>query len=250
MKCNNKVKHYKSIFKTLEWITYLGLLLGSGQFIIKVWYAFQSEETSIKHFSKQWQEMIPPKVIFCFNPLLKTSVLEKYNITLSDLMGNIEFESNSTIFEEGFYQLEKDFNVEIKHLTYGQIINKSVNIEEVYTFYNGKCFKINPETKIKKMEYLSIKILTSKDLLEGDIPKANFYVMSEHNSNDIITDQWVSGKQPIQFEIDLNEKISTDINLQMYEYMRLDMVSNCTLEPNPVVCGAKKLVKIKTIIKV
>ena len=240
MKCNNKVQQYKTIFKTLEWMIYLGLLLGSGQFIIKVWNAFQSEETSIKHYSKQWNEMFPPKVIFCFNPLIKTSILEKYKITLSDLMGNIEFETNSTIFEEGFYQVEKDFNVEINHLTYNQITKKSVNIEEVYTFYNGKCFKINPETKLKKMDYFSIKISTSKDLLEGDIPKANFYVMSEHNANDIITDQWVSGKQPIQFEIDLKEKISMDINLQMYEYMSLGMVSNCSLESNPVVCGAKE----------
>ena len=188
MKCNNKVQQYKTIFKTLEWMIYLGLLLGSGQFIIKVWNAFQSEETSIKHYSKQWNEMFPPKVIFCFNPLIKTSILEKYKITLSDLMGNIEFETNSTIFEEGFYQVEKDFNVEINHLTYNQITKKSVNIEEVYTFYNGKCYKINSKTKIKDLEYYSIRIIPNKYLSSRDIPKVNFYVMSEDNSYDIITD--------------------------------------------------------------
>ena len=229
MKWQDKAKQLQTIFKSLQWIIYLGLFLGSGQFIIKVWNAFLSEETSIKHYSKQWNEIIPPKVIFCFDPLIKKSVLEKYNVTLHDLMGNIEFETNSSIFEEGFYQMETDFNVEINQVTSNEITKKSVNIGEVYTFYNGKCFKINPEAKIKDMEYYSIKIIPSKELLESDIPKVHYYLMSEDNSNDIIIDQWVSGKQPIQIEIDLKDKIFVDINLQMFEYKRLNSVSNCSV---------------------
>ena len=114
------------------------------------------------------------------------------------------------------------------------------NIEEVYTFHNGKCFKINLKAKIKEMEYYVIKITPSKQLLDSDIPKVNFYVTSEDNSYDIITDQWVSGKQPIQFEIDLKEVVSYDLNLQMFEYKKLDSVSNCSQNSNPIICGASK----------
>ena len=231
----------EKIFKTFEWFIYLALYLGSGFFILNVWNAFQSRETSIKHYSKQWETMIPPKVTFCFVPLIKTSVLDKYNLTLSDVMGRKNLEINSTFLEEGYYQLGRDFDIETMEPSVQTDFEQQIhNIEEVYTFHNGKCFKINLKAKIKEMEYYVIKITPSKQLLDSDIPKVNFYVTSEDNAYDIITDQWVSGKQPIQFEIDLKEVVSYDLNLQMFEYKKLDSVSNCSHDSNPIICGAKK----------
>ena len=51
MEKNDNVRFLRSLFKTLEWITILGLFVVGGCFVRKVWIAYQSKETSVKHYT-------------------------------------------------------------------------------------------------------------------------------------------------------------------------------------------------------
>ena len=95
----------------LEWLTFGGLMIGVGFFVQEVWRDYQSHVTTIKQYSERFDATDPPTITFCFNPPIKTQVLEKYNLTIPQLLSHDEKEKDSYILEEGFYKIGRDFNV-------------------------------------------------------------------------------------------------------------------------------------------
>ena len=238
MEKNDNVRFLRSLFKTLEWITILGLFVVGGCFVQKVWIAYQSKETSVKHYTEKLDKLVPPTVTFCFDPMIKKSVTEKYNLTFLEILGYGNYETNLSLIDEGLYQIGRDFNVSSYIFTEGVI--STPKYEEILTLYNGKCFKISPITKLKEMEYYIIDITLIKDQTERQTPKINFYFTSEENSYEIITSQSVSGTRPVTIKTKYKESTIYNTNLQILKHKKLDFISKCGHGSKMMTCAAQK----------
>ena len=234
-------KLIKLFLVLLEWATFVGLMLGVGFFVQEVWRDYQSKVTTIKQYSELWEELEPPTITFCFNPPIKKQVLLKYNKTLQEFLGYSNFETNIDLLEEGYYQIGRDFNISKwgKELTLGK--NDQMIIQKIYTFWNGLCYSITPRIKLHKLSYYGIGIRANNSIETKYLPKVNFFLTSEQTSRDIIIGQSTDGTHPLHIDADLKEKIEYYTTLQVFNYKKLETVSNCSYSSNPpLICGAQK----------
>ena len=228
------------LFKTLEWIAILGLFVVGGCFVQKVWIAYQSKETSVKHYTEKSEEMVPPTVTFCFDPMIKKSVTEKYNLTFLEILGYGNYKTNLSLIDEGLYQVGRDFNISSHIFTNSKGVFLTPKYEEILTLYSGKCFKISPINNLKEMEYYIIDIMLIKNQTERQAPKINFYFTSEDNSYEIITSQSVSGTRPVTIKTKYKESTIYNTNLQILKHKKLDFISKCGHGSKIMTCAAQK----------
>ena len=80
MKVAVKQQILQTCFKLLDWLIFIGLVLSAVIFVKDVIIHFQSGDTSIKVSSKTMEHIEIPTITFCFQPTVKTSVLNKYGI--------------------------------------------------------------------------------------------------------------------------------------------------------------------------
>ena len=232
----------------LEWSIFGGLMIGVGFFVQEVWNDYKSQVTTVKQYSEKWEKIIPPTMTFCFNPPVKPSVLEKYNISLPEFLGYRSFESNISLLEEGFYQIGRDFNVKRLEKTLNVEDNdEKESIKQIYTFWNGFCYQFTSKVKVEKLEYFSIDVIMNNVSRIGQLPKVDFYLTSEENSHGIIIDQWNDGGQPLHQETNFNGEIDYCPYLHLLVHKRLPKVSNCSEIAHPLVCGTKKYFSLQKL---
>ena len=226
----------------LEWLTFGGLMIGVGFFVQEVWRDYQSHVTTIKQYSERFDATDPPTITFCFNPPIKTQVLEKYNLTIPQLLSHDETEKDSYILEEGFYKIGRDFNVTNRNNVQQHLgDNDKMRLEEIYTFWNGICTKVSPMITFKRLMFYGFVLELSEQIEIKHFPKVDFFLTSEQNAYDIILSQWTDGNQPLQVEADLKEKVQHDLSLQIFNYKKLEIVSNCSYVAEPsIICGAQR----------
>ena len=100
------------LYKAIEWILVLGLLAGSIWFMKDVWDKFRSKKSSFTVFEEVRKEM--PTTTVCFEPYGKPSVMERYGVSLQDLVfstfsDDINEKPWIQFKEEMQYVLGKDF---------------------------------------------------------------------------------------------------------------------------------------------
>ena len=241
-KCD-RTKIVRISVKIVEWMIFAGLICGVGYFVQGVWYDYQSQETSIKQHSEKWDTITPPTITFCFNPPVKQSILEKYNLTFKDFFGfgEVKRNFNLSVVREALYRFGRDFNI-----TEGDILqnlgeNKNMKIEEIYTFWHGTCIKVTPLVKIKTVAWFGFVIEMTEDMAIVHLPKIDFYLTSEDNAYGIIQGQWIDGSQPLHIETNTKNNFTYDVNLEIFKYKKLVKVSNCSYTGvSSVLCGAFK----------
>ena len=206
------------VLKTLKYLILLGLVLLACIFTDDVVRKFVSNKTSIV-FSEEERKELPTTVI-CFNPFVKMSVLDKYNISFYDFkyLQNIKdlpkaWDAWDKILSETFYEIDKDFNIFFKvlydkhKLKLGQNIIKDmdgieVDVEALTTIWNGICYKITATFRKKEMiDYIRLDIKFDNQLMDRDIPKVEIYLTSKANSYGILATNWLQG-QVTKFSID------------------------------------------------
>ena len=75
----------EKLFKALEWLIMLGLLVASVFFVRDVWNKYQDKATSIKISTKELKNMNDkPTITICFDPNAKKSALDRFNITMEE----------------------------------------------------------------------------------------------------------------------------------------------------------------------
>ena len=89
------------------------------------------------------------------------------------------------------------------------------------------------------MEHYGIILDMNEDIEEKHVPEVNFYVTSEEGSNNIITEQLMAGSQPVHVKAKA-ENVEIGLSLQAYQYKKLEFISNCSENLNPMTCGAIK----------
>ena len=232
--CSNS----KLSWKIIEWIAFIGLLFVSGFFVKKVLHEYSTKATSIKTYFEEQRKLDLPVIVMCFNPPINSLVRKKYNATVYDIVGLTDFISNTTIYEEGIYKMERDFNITFDGI--GK--HKNIEITEMYTLLSATCYRIKPHQKKKVRMSFNLNVIMKEDL--EFIPNVSFYFTSDQNSYNVISEDL---KGNILF---LNTKGSGfyTVMLQKSEYKKLHEVSNCNQENIiPMECISKRLVKILSL---
>ena len=151
-----------------------------------------------------------PTTVLCFSPFVKKSALQRFNISLLDLI----FIEHSTSYpnvtftefnNEAFYRINVDFTMEYSNSETHTDLNigsnnietsegqqLSIVVEELLTLDYGICYKINGQA------IGSVAIKLHEDLVppygsDGTIPY--IYITSEENAYGILDTTWINGDE-------------------------------------------------------
>ena len=194
-------KHDK-LFKILEWVLVIGLVLASFWFMTDVWEKFRSKKTSFTVYHEIRKEM--PTTAVCFEPYGKPSVMAKYGISLQDLVfatfpEDVSDKSWKDFRDEMQYVLGKDFyftyysddGISSAILDADGLYNLGdekdvIEVENMQTVWSGLCVRITFKKHIPG-SYLGMYIDFKNDSLKvSDVPNPVLYVTSEDNAYGII----------------------------------------------------------------
>ena len=237
----------KTFCKIFLWSTYLFLMVGVGFFVQEVYDEYFAKSTSIKSYVEIQDLMVPPTIMICFNPVVKNSVLLKYNMNLVDFIGFGNTETNLSMYDEGLYKIGRDFNITIIWNEHHIVVtnetnanNSFVSVEEIYTFYNGRCYKITPNFKVKAMNAFMTKIEMDQSIEPIDLQFVNLHFTSEENSLGIIQGQWLEGKHSLSLEAKLNKSVGFEVYPELHKLKKLKLTNNCHPKINTTKCMINK----------
>ena len=248
----------ETFFKILDWLLFIGLVLSAVLFVKDVIIHFQSGDTSIKVSSKTMEHMEIPTITFCFQPTVKTSVLNKYGITLYDFVGNFVPNMSKSwpdFYNEVSYKIGIDFYVRMsltEHISsfnnklHSNLVIENINLtksqlnlinfEEVYTLDSGLCYKITPKIKTTGGEYNKIELIFYYTLPDEDIPRVELFFSSEDNAYGIMTSNWVIG-DTYSMKIESKNLLKFNVKLTPMNYIKLN--SKCNKEAS-IQCISQK----------
>ena len=190
------------LYKILEWGFVIGLIVASFWFMTDVWEKFESKRTGYTVYEEIWREM--PTTVVCFEPYGKPSVMEKYGISLQDLVLNYfpEAVNNMTwkdFKEEIHYVLGKDFYFSFYDYSNG-IYNPDeysldedglyadglLEVESLLTVWSGLCVRITYTRYHPGSSHSMYLDFNYTSLEVSDVPNIALYVTSEENAYGII----------------------------------------------------------------
>ena len=143
------------LYKILEWVLVIGLFFASFWFMTDVWDKFESKRTGYIVYEEIRREM--PTTVVCFEPFAKPSVMEKYDISLQELIyfTYSEVVNNMTwkdFKEELYYVLGKDFTFTFYDYTNdadaytidadGLYNDGLLEVESLQTVWSGLCVRL------------------------------------------------------------------------------------------------------------
>ena len=184
-------------------IALLGLLIGAGFFVKDITLKYISKDSSYKTFTKQVEKLKPPTFTLCFNPYMKRSILEKYNLTYTQVQ-SLKMKDLSipypTFYKQANYKLGLDFKISLGDLkgTKFEIddinfMNDIIKIEELYTIWNGICVKVSQNISIPNYEENTITVKFNDSFKIKDLPEVQIFVTSDQNAYGILDAHWADG---------------------------------------------------------
>ena len=103
-------------------------------------------------------------------------------------------------------------------------------MEELITVASGKCFSITLKNKIGRSETTSLQIQFDDLMPSEDIPKLiEVIITSKQNSYGVLSNLWKEGKEH-RISIDPEKKDYPIFNLQLSQYKKLEVSSNCSID--------------------
>ena len=190
-----------NMFKVLEWILILGLILCSVFFMTDVWTKYQAKKTSFTTYQEMRKEM--PTTVLCFAPFGKKSVLTKYNISIQNMV-YAEFQDEildlswNEFSNDVLYILLKDFNITFD----GKVLLEGFNniqdgqniiLEKLLTVWSGLCYKITLD--YFTYDRIGFELVFDASIASEDIPLPEIYITSEDNAYGILGYGWVNGEE-------------------------------------------------------
>ena len=77
---NEKFAKVEKVFKIIEWIIWLGLFSAAIYYVHDVYLHYHQKTTNFKTYTKQVEDVTNPTITVCFEPSVKRTSLERYNI--------------------------------------------------------------------------------------------------------------------------------------------------------------------------
>ena len=242
----------EKIFKALEWIMFLGMLVAAALFVQNSFQNYQSYATGIQVLSKKVEDYVSPTITLCFKPYRKSSILQEYDLDHSIYPPKLLSKTNETwpdVFQNISYNIGKDFNLTIVFDFYNTIerrnydskitisgnfltekASKLIEFEELITVAYGKCFSITVKNKTGKSDTTALQIQFDESMPSKDIPKLiEVIITSKQNSYGVLANLWKEGKE-FKISIDPEKKDYSIINLQLSQYKKLEVSSNCSID--------------------
>ena len=244
MKTITKVKFLQRLFLFIEWIVLLGLVISAAFFVRDVVSNFKLHHTSMKALVEESSLMENPTIVLCFQPSIKSSILQKYNVTTKQFhyakvenlnISWIEFSKDLS------YKIGIDFEIilflnddvgqaiRIQNTSLTQNQSKMIHFEVVNTLEAGLCYKITPKLKTPRNAMNFIAIAFNQELADEDIPNLKLIFTSEENSFGIINMDWVEGDEFI-VEVDPKLNLSHGVNFKAVRQERLELTTRCGKE--------------------
>ena len=189
--------------KVLEWIIYLGLLIGALYLMKEVFYKYNSEDTSFKQIEEPITEL--PTLTICFS--------DYHDI------GN-EF-GNFSMFYNDY------FSNELYPIGFGNNFikeyNENLTVEIMSTVYSGPCIRMHSifqksTTKNMRSDRRWVQI---KDI-NPNVTELKVYFTSWPNSFGTIMTEWFDGEV---LEIKIHSNVFTEISLKTEKYKFLKSLS-------------------------
>ena len=229
----------EKLFKALELLIMLGLLVAAVFFVKDVWNKFQAKDTSTKISTQELKNMNDrPTITICFDPNAKQSALDKFDITIEELTSSEFRDPNVSISYPELYhsiafRIGIDFNItlELHEKRYTLLIDREdiseeisqiIDFEVIYTLWKGLCYKITQKIKVEEDLMNSLYIDGSINLPDEDIPNhVEVYFTSENNQYGVISLRWIDGDE-LGFVLNPKEKFYyyTDLTIHQYEYAK------------------------------
>ena len=206
---------------------------------VKIIYLKPLASNSIQKFGKNYQ---PLRLQFAL--ILVQRNRYWISITLLTLLQFSGFDStgsNLSLFDEGTFKIGRDFRVHVMD-NYNKEINLSLGngIEELVTFFNGRCYKLTFNFTLTSTEYLRIWVIVNENILTKDIPHIDFSLTTEEEAYGVIIDKYSDIDDLIYTSTRLGPEGFHSTLLQGSVYKRLKSTSNCTPNAHLMRCISQK----------
>ena len=230
---------FEILFKALEWLIILVLLVASGFFVKDVWNKFQSKDTGIKVSTKELKNMNDrPTITICFDPNAKPSSLNQYGTTMMEFMSTSAKEPNVSVpypelYHAVVYRIGIDFNITLKlhdkNYTFlidnedvPKEISEIIEFEVIYTLWKGLCYRITQKIKVVEDMMNSIVIVFNASMPDEDIPEhVDIFFTSEKNPYGVLSLKWIDGNE-LGFVLKPREMYYyyTDLTIRQYKFTK------------------------------
>ena len=231
------------LFEIVEWLAWIALIIGVITFVKGVYFEYKTKDTSIKVATKKMTEIENPTITLCFQPYVKYSELNSFNLSYSNFLNfEIPLKNLSMDWQDFYnrvtYKIGRDFNIymSINNDYYLIIIDNAnltkpysdwIELEEVYTLFTGLCYKITPKIKTSGGLPTSFILNFDETMPKYNIPKIEMFLTSEENSYGIISSQWDAG-DVFRLDIEPYKRYKYKLQLVPEKYEKLKWTSNCS----------------------
>ena len=243
-----KVRSKKLFSHFLDFLSCLCFLMASvflGYFVKDIWNDFQSGKTNDRIYSETRQEYEHPTISLCFEPDIKATKLQEYNISLNDFRLAREGKNDLNhsvmpLLEDVRYKFGRDFivnrwmyfngnKVNFENVTSVDKTPTDITVKEFVTFNYGTCtvLQLNEkiQTNVRRANILKLKMINSPE----NPPKLKVFFTSRYNFYGANTLQWNDGKR-LSLVIDPSQIMTNYVNLRFTIRKHLKDVSNCSSE--------------------
>ena len=118
------MKSLRNVFMAIRILLLCLLLLISFFFVKSVFDDFASKASSMKRSMKKFEKLKFPTIVYCFDPAMKNSTMEKYlkygvnDYYLNNFI-NVDYENNliEEVLEESGYNIDEDFELFMYNVT-------------------------------------------------------------------------------------------------------------------------------------
>ena len=209
-------KHKIPLGKIANILVLIGLLILSGLFAYEVLVKFMAKDTTYKRVIYENEDGIMcPAITLCFDPPLKKTIIQLYNLSTTLYGSFVEFKQDhpNTTVEQIFYEstfiLGKDFKMKMSNYEYkltelqegnnnsiaiSENEQGMVQVERIYGWPAGLCYKVLPKFKLQTKFYLFITLTFTDSLAKVNKPKkVKTFITSNSNSYGVIGGAWVEG---------------------------------------------------------
>ena len=246
MKVNKKFINYW--FKFLSWLSFFVSSIFLGYFVRDIWNDYQSGKTNDRIYSESRQHYEHPTISLCFEPEIKTTKLQDYNITVEEFHFIKDVDSkmiaNFSVLpfvHDVRYKIGRDFTLLWKYYngkkTYFHSIKSiddlqqklgKVILKELPLWDYGQCTVIQLNEKIqtplRRYNILQVELTNQNAKIQ---PLLKVFFTSKENFYGAAILQWLDGER-LALEIDPEQPSKHYINLQLTKRIQLKQVTNCS----------------------
>ena len=246
MKSMELKKCLKYTLELYSWLSFIALSIGLIYFVKEVWNNYISKKTNDRIYTIKKTEFEHPTVTICFEPQINAMALQKYNLSLNDILNryrkpNLAIPSPVMNFvkEIGFRIGQNvELNLQLANRN-GESIkvnfqdqnshesSKYVKLQEIIGIYHGICTVVyvseNIRTPVQDFSKIDLKFKSSGEVL----PLIKFHFTSANNSQGAFWTRWLEG-EGYEILINPSEDSRYFVNLRQEYHLQYHETSGCS----------------------